>query len=83
MRKVKEKLGLKCKMNPHAFRDLINSERFDTSIKEKYRFLLLNQPPHNVYVKHYLKKYNLRKELQKKYDEFFPFPVFKPKLDLM
>ena len=45
LRKVKNELGLKCKMNPHAFRDFINSERFDTIMKAKYRFLLLNQTP--------------------------------------
>ena len=45
LRKVKNELGLKCKMNPHAFRDFINSESFDTIMKAKYRFLLLNQTP--------------------------------------
>ncbi|MFW9970924.1 MAG: tyrosine-type recombinase/integrase [Candidatus Odinarchaeota archaeon] len=83
LRSVKNELGLTCKMNPHAFRDLINSERFDTKMKTKYRFLLLNQTPPNVNVKNYLKKYKLRRELQKKYDEFFPFPKFKPKLNLL
>jgi len=70
-------------MHPHAFRDLINSEQFNTKMKAKYRFLLLNQTPPNVNVNHYIKKFKKRKELQKKYVEFFPFPKFKPKLDLM
>ena len=83
LRKVKNELGLTCKMNPHAFRDFINSERFDTKLKEKYRFLLLNQTPPNVNVKSYLKKYKKRILLLEKYDQFFPFPEFKPKLDLM
>ena len=83
MRAVREELGLGCKMNPHAFRDLINSERFDTAMKEKYRFLLLNQTPPNINVKHYLKKYKMRKKLLAKYDEFFPFPEFRPKIDLI
>ena len=52
-------------------------------MKEKYRFLLLNQTPPNVNVKNYLKKYKLRRELLTKYDEFFPFPEFNPKLNLM
>jgi len=83
LRKVKNELGLDCQMNPHAFRDFINSERFDTKMKDKYRFLLLNQTPPNVNVDAYIKKFKKRRELQKKYDEFFPFPEFKPKLNLI
>ncbi len=83
LREIKKQHGFTCKMNPHAFRDLINSERFDTKMKEKYRFLLLNQTPTNINTKHYLKKYKLRKKLLVKYDEFFPFPEFKPKLNLI
>jgi len=82
LRRTKNELGLTCKMNPHAFRDLINTERFDTPLAEKYRFLLLNQTPPNVNVMSYLKKYKKRKELLKKYDQFFPFPEFKPKINL-
>ena len=83
LRSVKNELGLTCRMNPHTFRDFINSERFDTKMKEKYRFLLLNQTPPNVNVKSYLKKYKKRILLLEKYDQFFPFPEFKPYLNLM
>ena len=74
---MKNELNLTCRLNPHAFRNLINEERFDTYLSEKFRFLLLNQTPPNVNVKSYIKKFKLRKELLKKYDEFFPFPDLK------
>ena len=74
LRNVKDELNLTCRLNPHSFRNLINEERFDTYLSEKFRFLLLNQTPPNVNVKSYIKKFKLRKELLKKYDEFFPFP---------
>lgn len=70
-------------MNPHAFRDHLNTERFDRGLNTKYRCLLLNQLPKNVNVKHYLKKYQKRKELLKLYDKTLPFPEFKPKLKLI
>lgn len=72
-----------CKMNPHAFRDYLNTLRFEKGLGDKYRFLLLNQTPPNVNVKSYLKKYEKRKELLKIYDKYFPFPEFNPKLNLM
>lgn len=77
LRNAGAELNIKCRLNPHAFRNLINEERFDTYMEEKFRFLLLNQTPPNVNVKSYIKKYKLRKELLKKYDEFFPFPELK------
>lgn len=83
LRTAKASIGLKCKMNPHAFRDYLNTLRFEQSIDEKYRFLLLNQTPENVNVKHYLKKYKKRKELLEIYDKTFPFPEFKPNLKLI
>lgn len=83
LRDAKASLGLNCKMNPHAFRDYLNTLRFDQNIDEKYRFLLLNQTPENVNVKHYLKKYKKRKELLEIYDKTFPFPEFKPNLKLI
>ncbi len=82
LRKVKNELGLKCRMNPHAFRDFVNTARFDKGLKTEYRCLLLNQTPKNVNVQYYLKKYKKRKELQKIYDQTLPFPPFKPKLNL-
>lgn len=83
LRELKNELGLKCKVNPHAFRNFINTLRFENNLNIKYRSLLLNQTPQNVNVKNYLKKYNLRKNLQKIYDKTFPFPQFKPKLNLI
>lgn len=82
LRLLRDAMNLKCRINPHAFRSLINEERFDTSMKKKYRFLLLNQTPTNVNTMAYLRKYKKRKELQQKYDEFFPFPEFDPDLSL-
>jgi len=83
LRDLKNTLGLQCKINPHAFRDFINTERFDKDMNKKYRELLLNQTPKDVNVKNYLKKYKKRKELQEKYNKTFPFPEFKPKIELM
>jgi len=80
---LKNTLGLTCKLNPHAFRDFINTERFDRNMNKKYRMLLLNQTPKNVNVKNYLKKYKKRKELQKVYEKTFPFPEFKPQINLI
>lgn len=82
LRNVKNILGLNCKMNPHAFRDLINTARFEKGLNTKFRSLLLNQLPKNVNVKHYLKKYRKREELLKIYDQTFPFPEFKPEFTL-
>ncbi|MHA1192228.1 MAG: hypothetical protein ACTSP9_08015 [Promethearchaeota archaeon] len=70
-------------MNPHAFRDFINTARFDKDLNVKFRSLLLNQIPKSVNVKFYLRKYKKRQELLKIYDKTFPFPEFKPKIDLM
>lgn len=83
LREAKSILNLNCKMNPHAFRDFINTLRFDQNLNDKYRFLLLNQTPPNVNVKHYLKKYKKRKELLEVYDKTFPFPEFKPNLKMI
>jgi integrase len=82
LRDLRKLMNIKSNINPHSFRDLINSERFDTEMKEKYRFLLLNHTPPNVNVMSYLKNYKLRMKLQKKYDQFFPFPKFNPKINL-
>lgn len=83
LRNLKNELGLTCKINPHAFRDFINTERFDRDLNVKYRSLLLNQTPGNVNVMSYVKKYKKRKELQRVYDATLPFPPFKPKLSLI
>lgn len=83
LRSLKNELGLTCKVNPHTFRDFINTERFDQDLNKKYRKLLLNQTPKDVNVKNYLKKYKLRKNLQKIYDSTLPFPEFKPKLNVI
>jgi len=80
LREIKNSLGLTCAINPHAFRDFINTERFDKDLNQKYRTLLLNQSPKGVNVKNYLKKYKKRKELQRIYDRTLPFPEFKPKI---
>lgn len=82
LREIKNSLGLTCAINPHAFRDFINTERFDKDLNQKYRCLLLNQTPKGVNVKNYLKKYKKRKELQKIYDRTLPFPEFKPKIKM-
>jgi len=79
LRVVKNDLGIKARLNPHSFRDFINTERFDKDLNAKFRCLLLNQTPKNVNVKNYLKKYKKRKELLKIYDETLPFPEFNPK----
>ncbi|MGQ4874526.1 MAG: tyrosine-type recombinase/integrase [Promethearchaeia archaeon] len=79
LRKIRDDLNISCNINPHSFRDFINTERFDKNLNKKYRCLLLNQTPKNVNVKNYLKKYRKRKELQKIYDATFPFPEFKPR----
>ncbi|MFX1236335.1 MAG: tyrosine-type recombinase/integrase [Promethearchaeota archaeon] len=82
LRKIKNILGLNCRMNPHSFRDLINTARFEKGLNTKFRSLLLNQLPRNVNVKHYLKKYKKRKELLRIYDQTFPYPEFEPNLNI-
>lgn len=79
LRTLKNELGLTCKINPHAFRDFINTERFDRDLNKKYRKLLLSQTPKDVNIKSYLKKYKKRMKLQEIYDKTFPFPEFNPK----
>ncbi len=83
LRDIRKRLNLSCKINPHVFRDFLNTERFDNNLNKKYRTLLLNQTPKDVNPKHYLKKYKKRKKLQEIYDRSFPFPEFKPKTNLM
>lgn len=83
LRALKNELGFTYNINPHAFRDFINTERFDRDLNKKYRKLLLSQTPKDVNIKNYLKKYKKRKKLQEIYDKTFPFPEFKPKLKIL
>ena len=38
LRRIKQELGLTCRINPHAWRDFINTERFDKDLNVKYIF---------------------------------------------
>ena len=70
---VKQELGIKAKINPHAFRDFINTERKIRGCDKDFLTFLLNQTVKDVNTAHYLKRYENRMELRKVYDMFNPF----------
>ena len=48
LRNAGDEFKLKLRLNPYAFRNLINEERFDTYMEERFRFLLLNQTQERI-----------------------------------
>ena len=76
LRKITEILDLDQPVNPHAFRDAINTGREEMGCRIETRNLLLNQKSKNVNTKHYLKKYKNLLKLREKYDRWFPYPEF-------
>lgn len=70
---TKKELGIKANINPHAFRDFINTERKIRGCDKDFLTILLNQTVKDVNTGHYLKRYENRIELRKVYDKFNPF----------
>lgn len=73
MRKTKKELGIKASINPHAFRDFLNTKRFETGCNKTLCKFLLNQKVKDVNPKHYLKAYKNRVKLRNAYDQYNPF----------
>ncbi|MFX0132072.1 MAG: tyrosine-type recombinase/integrase [Candidatus Hodarchaeota archaeon] len=73
LRRTKEALGLKCNINPHAFRDFINTLRIEMRIPRDIRKMLLNQKVSDVNIQHYAKKFKNRLHLRELYDKSNPF----------
>lgn len=76
LRKVKKILNINVPINPHAFRDAINTERKEIGCSLEDRQNLLNQKPNTVNTIFYLKRFRNWKPLREKYDQYFPYPNF-------
>lgn len=76
LNRYKEKLGLKCKVNPHIFRDLLNELRIDEGCPEPLLSILLNQKGRGTNAQYYRKRCH-RLEYRYKYWEKFT-PMFYP-----
>jgi len=80
LRKVKKALGLTCYINPHAYRDFLNTKRADMGLQKPYKEFLLNQTVGGVNASSYMKKYKNRLVLRDLYDKYNPFPeLIKPR----
>ena len=75
IREVKEALGLKAKVNPHAYRGFLNVERFERGMQKDLRKFLLNQTENDVNIGSYMKKYEELVELRAIYDQYNPFTI--------
>jgi len=73
MSDTKEELRIKSSINPHAFRDFINTKRFEIGCNKTLRKFLINQKVKDVNPANYLKKYKNRIELRNVYDKYNPF----------
>jgi len=73
MKEIKNELGIKAKINPHSFRDFINTERKLKGCDKDFLTILLNQTVKDVNTAHYLKRYDNRMELRKVFDMVNPF----------
>lgn len=73
LRRTKDALGLKCNINPHAFRDFINTLRIEMRIPRDIRKMLLNQKVSDVNIQHYAKKFKNKLYLRNVYDKCNPF----------
>jgi len=83
LREVKKALGLKAKVNPHAYRDFLNTRRYELGCRSPFLEFLLNQSVKGVNPSSYMKKYKYRIKLRNKYDEYNPFTVdILPKVQL-
>lgn len=73
MRIIKKELGIKASINPHSFRDFLNTKRFEKGCNQILCKFLLNQKVRDVNPKHYLKAYKNRVKLRNAYDKYNPF----------
>ena len=77
---VKKALNIKASINPHIFRDFLNTKRFERGCNEKFLYFLLNQTYKGVNSASYLKKYKDLVVLRDIYDKYNPFDkLIKPK----
>lgn len=77
---VKKTLNIKASINPHIFRDFLNTKRFERGCNEMFLYLLLNQTYKGVNSASYLKKYKDLVVLRDIYDKYNPFDkLIKPK----
>lgn len=77
---VKQALDIKASINPHIFRDFLNTKRFERGCNEKFLYFLLNQTYKGVNSASYLKKYKDLVVLRDIYDKYNPFDkLIKPK----
>lgn len=79
LQKIKKELNISQKINPHRFRDFINTKRFEKGCPGPILKFLLNQTVQDVNINHYLKSYKNKIKLRNAYDKYNPFPkLIKP-----
>jgi integrase len=71
-------LGITSKVNPHAFRKRLNTERKRTGVMPEDRSILLNHNLNSTQAKHYLLQMEDFKEMKDLYDANFPYEEFQP-----
>jgi integrase len=75
LREIKEILNILDPINPHSFRDSLNSSRREKGLGEEFAAMLLNQKPNTVNQTHYMKRFYDWHSLRDMYDKSFPYPA--------
>jgi integrase len=76
LKKLSIILKLEEPINPHAFREAINSEREAKfrDIPDRHLAILINQKPPTVNSQNYLKRLKNWEKIRDLYDQYFPYP---------
>lgn len=72
-RSARESLGIKAKATPHAFRDFINTKRYEAGLRKEDLKFLLNHTLSETYASNYLKNRKNRIILRGLYDDSCPY----------